>query len=648
MKNYKLINNITGWVVFLIATITYVLTIEPTASFWDCGEFISSAYKLEVGHPPGAPLFMIIARFFSLFAFGDVMQVAKWVNIMSALSSSFTILFLFWTITHFARKIAEKLGGLDMPKTLAVMASGVVGALTYTWSDTFWFSAVEGEVYAMSYLFTAAVFWAILKWEDVADERYSNRWLILIFYLIGLSVGVHLLNLLAIPAIVLVYYFRKYKVTRNGVIATSAIAVTILAAIMYVIIPHSVTVASWFELLFVNGMGMPINSGAVAFAVFAILVLTFGIWYTEKKGKALLNTIILSVTVILIGYSSFTIIVIRSNANPPMDENNPDNVFSLLSYLNREQYGDRPLFYGQYYNAPRIGSEETQNYFQVGDTYKKVDWTTKYEYDGRFETIFPRMWSDQPHHVKAYKAWADVKGKKIKDPRYGEKAFVVPTFRENIKFLFDYQMDAMYFRYFLWNFAGRQNDLQGHGGFEKGNWISGIKFIDEKRLGDQDHLPDRLKNNKGRNVFFFLPLILGVIGLLFQYVKNVKQFWVTLLFFFMTGIAIIIYLNQYPQQPRERDYAYVVSFYAFAIWIGLGVLGLFFAPSKLSEKEIGKIHEIMVESKSKKNPTQWQGRSGTNKVIIFDNVEGKYKAGDLVNLEVYKASSATLFGKVCE
>lgn len=590
MKNYKLINNVSGWLIFLIAAITYVLTIEPTASFWDCGEFIANAFKLEVGHPPGAPLFMILARFFSLFAFGDVMQVAKWINTMSALASAFTILFLFWSITHFARKIVTKSEELNLSNTIAIMASGAVGALAYTWSDTFWFSAVEGEVYALASFFTAIVFWAILKWENVADEKYSNRWLILIFYLIGLSVGVHLLNLLAIPAVALVYYFKKYDVTRNGVIAVAGVSLAILGGIMYVIIPHSITVASWFELLFVNGMGLPIHTGALIFAATTIAGLSFGIWYSDIKGKVILNTILLAVSVIMIGYSSFTMIVIRSNANPPMDENNPDNVFALLSYLNREQYGDRPLLYGQYYNAPITGSEATTNYLQIGDKYEKIPWSSKYKYDKRFETLFPRMYSPQANHVTAYKQWADIKGKKIRVTEYGEdKTYIVPTFRENIKYFIDYQMDAMFFRYFMWNFAGRQNDIQGHGSFDKGNWISGIDFVDENRLGPQDNLPDYKKNNKARNKFYFLPLILGLIGIFIQYIKNNKQFWVTLTFFVMTGIAIIVYLNQYPYQPRERDYAYALSFYVFAIWIGLGVLGLFLAPSKLSDKELGKM-----------------------------------------------------------
>jgi len=560
MKNYRLINNVTGWIVFLIATATYVLTIEPTASFWDCGEFIASAFKLEVGHPPGAPVFMIIARAFSLLAGNDVTQVAYWVNIMSALSSSFTILFLFWTITHFARKISSTFGEWDMSKTIAVMASGVVGSLAYAWSDTFWFSAVEGEVYAMSSLFSAAVLWAILKWEDVADEPYSNRWLILIFYLIGLSVGVHLLNLLAIPAMVFVYYFKKYPVTRMGVVIAATVSLVILAGIMYVLIPHTVTVASWFELMFVNGFGMPIHSGAFAFAILTILLLSFGIWYTDKKGKAILNTVLLGVSVIMIGYSSFAIILIRSNANPPMDENNPDNMFALLSYLNREQYGDRPLLYGQYYNAPVSGQEDTQNFIKVGKAYKEILWNTNYTYDERFQTFFPRMYSPQPNHIEAYKQWGDVKGRKIDVQGYrGQESLIVPTFSENMKYFFDYQMDAMFFRYFLWNFVGRQNDVQGHGSFENGNWLSGIKAIDEPRLGPQDKITDVMKSNKGRNVYYFLPLILGLIGIFFQYVKDIKQFWVVMLFFLLTGIAIIVYLNQYPYQPRERDYAYAGS-----------------------------------------------------------------------------------------
>ena len=591
MKNYKLVNNITGWIVFAIAAFTFISTIEPTASFWDCGEFIASSFKLEVGHPPGAPLFMIIARLFSLFAGNDLSLVAPLINIMSALSSAFTSLFLFWTITHFAKKIVtKKMDGLNQSNILAIMASGVVGALLYTWSDTFWFSAVEGEVYAMSSFFTSVVFWAILKWEDVADEKHANRWIILIFYLIGLSVGVHLLNLLAIPAIVFVYYFRKYEVTKKGVLITSAIAMAILGGIMYVIIPHTVTVASWFDLLFVNSFGMSIHSGTFAFLILLAISLVGGIYYTHKKGKVVANTIILGVTVILIGYSSFAMIVIRSNANPPMDENNPDNVYSLLSYLNREQYGDRPLVYGQYYNAPIIGSENTFNYIEQDGKYKKIQWGAKYKYDARFETVFPRMYSQQANHVSAYKQWGQIKGKPITVNQYGQtRTLKVPTFRENIRYFFDYQMSHMYFRYFLWNFAGRQNDVQGHGAFNKGNWISGISFVDNPRVGSQDNLPDSLKKNKARNVFYFLPFILGLIGLFFQYIKNVKQFWVTLLFFLFTGVAIIVYLNQYPFQPRERDYAYVGSFYVFAIWIGLGVLGLFAAPSYLKNQEMKKM-----------------------------------------------------------
>ncbi len=592
MKNYKLINNVSGWIVFLIATITYVLTIEPTTSFWDCGEFIANAYKLEVGHPPGAPLFMILARFFSLFAMGDVMQVAKWINIMSALASSFTILFLFWTITHFSKQLVEKISSLTPASTLAIMASGVVGALAYTWSDSFWFSAVEGEVYALSSLFTAIVFWAILKWENVADQPYANRWLILIFYLIGLSVGVHLLNLLAIPAIVLVYYFKQYKVTRKGIIAVALISLVILGGVLFVIIPQSIALASYFELLFVNGFGLPIHSGAITFVILMGGLLAFGIVYTHKKGKAILNTIILSITVLVIGYSSFTMLVIRSNANPPMDENNPDNVFALLSYLNREQYGSSPLLYGQFYNAPIIDSEDKDSYIKVGDKYEPTPWVTEYKYDKRFETLLPRMWSNRKdQHISAYQTWGDIKGRKIKMPDYTgkQKVYTIPTFRENIKFMLDYQFNHMYFRYFLWNFVGRQNDIQGHGSFDKGNWLSGISFIDEARLGKQELLPDDLKHNKGRNTFYFMPLILGLIGLLFQFVKNVKQFWVTLLLFFMTGLAIILYLNSPPFEPRERDYAYALSFYAFAIWIGLGVLGLFFAPSKITFSDIKKM-----------------------------------------------------------
>jgi len=581
MKNYKFWNNIIGWLTFLIAAIVYLITMEPTASFWDCGEFIATAYKLQVGHPPGAPLFMIMGRFFTLFAGGNTELVPLMMNAMSALASAFTILFLFWTITHFAKKMVAPTTELSLPQLIAIMGSGFVGGLAYTFSDSFWFSAVEAEVYGMSSFFTAIVFWAVCKWENVADERHSTRWLILIAYLMGLSIGVHLLNLLTIPAIVFVVYFKKYQPTRIGVIKASIVAVVSLAVIMYGIIPGLISIASKFELLFTNGLGFPFKTGVVVYASLLIAGVVYGIYWTHKKGKVILNTIILCFAVIVIGYSSFAMVVIRSLANPPMDENNPENVFSLLAYLNREQYGDRPLFYGQYYNAPLDSKNPVSKgkpvYVQREGKYVIVDQRETYNYDDKFCTFFPRMYSSDPNHVRAYKEWGNIKGIPINAVNnQGEiERIFKPTFFENMRYFFTYQLGHMYFRYFMWNFAGRQNDIQGHGNILYGNWLSGISFIDNPRLGPQDNLPESLKNNKARNTYFLLPLILGLIGMFYQLNRENKGFWIVMLLFFLTGMAIVIYLNQYPFQPRERDYAYVGSFYAFAIWIGLGVAALY-------------------------------------------------------------------------
>jgi hypothetical protein len=573
--NYKLVNNVLGWVAFLVAALTYLLTMEPTTSLWDCGEFITTAYGLEVGHPPGAPLFMIMARFFALFA-PDPSYVAMMVNTMSALASAFTILFLFWTITHLAKKIVGKGDDLTKGNLIAIMGSGMVGALAYTFSDTFWFSAVEAEVYASSSLFTALVFWCILKWEDVAHEKFANRWIILIAYLMGLSIGVHLLNLLAIPAIVFVYYFKKYEPTRNGVLVAFGIAMAILGAIMYGVIPGVVKIAWWFEKMFVNGFGLPYNTGVVIYSILLILGVLWGLRYTIQKNMPIANTILTAFTVIVIGYSSFAMIVIRSSANPPMDENNPDNVYSLLSYLNREQYGDRPLMFGEYYNSPAKDLVQTKpNYVQKNGRYEIASYKQKYIYDSKFTTFFPRMYSTRDAHIKQYELWGNVK--KTNGISYGDEVIYKPSFASNLSYFFNYQVGHMYWRYFMWNFVGRQNDIQGHGGNLNGNWISGINFIDEARLGNQEKLYPEMKDSKARNTYYFLPLILGLIGLIFQLrSKNGKKdFWVVMLLFVLTGLAIVVYLNQTPYQPRERDYAYAGSFYAFAIWIGLGVLALY-------------------------------------------------------------------------
>ncbi len=648
MKRYRLLNISLGWLSFLVAAITYLLTVEPTLSLWDCGEFIATAFKLEVGHPPGAPMFMILARFFSLFA-PDVSKVALSVNIMSALASAFTIMFLFWTITHLAKKLlTEKYSEPGTGSIIAIMGAGLTGALAYAFSDTFWFSAVEGEVYGTSSLMTAIVFWAILKWENEADEPYSNRWIILIAYVVGLSIGVHLLNLLAIPAIVFVYYFRKYEFSWKGFAWSIILSFAFIALIMWGLLPGFIILASKFELFFVNKIGLPYNSGLylllilfVVSIIFAIRLslkragkekilacslaavlfsgmwmmadntlinilllafLAYLVWRFSGKGVVALNTAFTVMLIIMIGYSSFATIYIRSNANPPMDENNPENVFSFLYYLNREQYGDRPLLQGPYYNAPVVSyGRGKPTYNPIDGKYEITNRELEPEYDERFITLFPRMYSASSDHVEVYKEWNNFKGKPIQvtDPS-GEKRIVrKPTFGENLKFLFSYQIGHMYFRYFLWNFAGKQNDTQGYGSPFNGNWISGIKALDESRLGPQDKMPDHMKNHPSKNKYYLLPLLLGLAGFYYQLNKNRKDFWVVLLLFIMTGIAIVVYLNQWPNQPRERDYAYAGSFYAFTIWIGLGVLFLYellnkIAGNKLSASIVGVLSIVAV------------------------------------------------------
>ena len=621
MNYFNKLNNIIGWLIFLLASMVYIITSEPTASFWDCGEYIATAYKLQVGHPPGAPLFQMLGRFFSLFAFGDTALVARMVNTMSALSSSFTILFLYWSIVMLARKLYEKGKELQRGQMFAIYGAGIVGSLAYTFSDSFWFSAVEGEVYAMSSFFTAIVFWAILKWERISDEKHSDRWLILIAYLMGLSIGVHLLNLLAIPAITLVYYYKRFNPTRKGAIIAFGASIVILSAVMYGIIPEVVKLFATTELLFVNSLGLPFHTGTVFFALLLIGLLAAGIlynrrkipsmlilvyvlggimallillesssagsflirlivigavvamfWFTRTKG-AMQNTIILSIVFLLIGYSSFIMLIIRSNANPPINENSPKDAISLLSYLNREQYGDWPKIYGQYYNAEVIERKDGNPVYRRDNKageYIIIDHKkgTVPVYDPRHMTIFPRMWNNsEQRYINDYKNWAGISN----DPD-SEK---IPTFGENLQYFFRYQLGHMYWRYFMWNFTGRQNDLQGgYGNLINGNWISGITFLDEARLGPQTGLPDNFKND-ARNKFYFLPMILGIIGLVFHFRRSSRDGWVVALLFLMTGMAITIYLNQHSPQPRERDYAYAASFFAFAIWIGLGVLALY-------------------------------------------------------------------------
>ena len=582
--DYKKWNNSLGWLVWAIASAVYLLTMESTASFWDCGEFIATAYNLEVGHPPGAPLFMLIGRFFTMFTSAENAAVA--INALSALSSSFTILFLFWSITAIVKKLALKSGELTQGKTIAIFGSALVGSLAYTFSDSFWFSAVEGEVYAMSSLFTAAVFWAILKWEAVSGESHSTRWMVLIAYLMGLSIGVHLLNLLAIPAMVFLFYFKNKELSIKSFFIATGYSLLILGIVQFGIIPGTYKIGSMFEILFVNSFGLPFHSGLIFYVILLIAVVSYALYITQKKGMVIWNTILLCFTVILIGYSTYAVIMTRSAANPPMDENNPENVFSLLSYLNREQYGSAPFLTGQYFNTPLDAREPYKEgkpvYFQNKET-GKYEITNKGEknepnYDSNTSGFMPRMWSAQQHHIDAYKTWSNYKGKRAKAGN-GE-TIQVPTFAENLAFLFNYQWGHLYWRYFMWNFVGRQNDIQSQGEFINGSWLSGINAIDSARLGDQTKITTAAKNNPGRNVYFFLPLILGLIGLVYQFMKDPKDWLVLGLLFFFTGMAINFYTNPPPLQPRERDYAYVGSFYVFAIWIAVGVYALYEVLSK--------------------------------------------------------------------
>ena len=580
--NFKKINNLVGWGVFLIATIVYFLTMEPTVSWWDCGEYISTANKLQVGHPPGAPTFQLIGRFFTLFAFGDVTKVAMMVNIMSCLCSSFTILFLFWTISMLAQKIWMKDGeNASRNNQIAVLAASAIGALAFTFSDSFWFNAVEGEVYAMSSLMTAITFWAILKWEKVSEEPNHYRWIILIAYLVGLSIGVHLLNLLVIPAIVYVVYFKKYEFSWKGFIWAGIISIVITGLIYVILIPAIVSLAGKFELFFVNSLGMPFNFGTIFYFVFIIALIVWGLWYTTKKNKPIWNTIILSLMFILIGYSSFFMLVIRANANTPINENEPKDAISMLSYLQREQYGSRPLLYGPYYMAkPYDMTEGTPIYYK---DYKKGKYVVagknpgEYIYDENVQTLFPRMWNgSKKTFTKTYERYIDKTNMRVTTqmtPRGTSERVMIPTFGQNLRFFIDYQCGWMFWRYFMWNFVGRQNDTEGQGELEHGNWVSGIGFIDNPRLGNQSELPRNMQN-PAHTEYYFLPLILGLVGLFYQLKYDPKNCWVVFLLFFMTGIAIIMYLNQTPYQPRERDYSYAGAFYAFAIWMGFGVLGI--------------------------------------------------------------------------
>lgn len=567
---------IVGWFTFLISLTVYVITLEPTISYWDCSEFITCANKLEVGHAPGAPVFMLIGRIFSLLAGNDVSKVAYMINLLSAVASAFAIMFLFWTIEWFGKKLVVKLKGGSFIYSIYVLPAAFIGSLSFAFTDTFWFSAVEGEVYATSSFFTALVFWLILKWESQAGNPNSDKWILLIFFLMGLSIGVHLLNLLAIPPIVLLYYFKRYNVSNKGTIKALLFSFLILLFLMFVFIPGIVQTAAYIDLLFVNGFKLPFYSGVFFYIIIIISLITWLIWYSSKHNKQLLKTVVLSVTVFLLGYSSYATLVIRSISNPYIDINNVENIFGLVDYLNREQYGKRPLIYGNNYNSPVLKSIDRNSYKPFNGKYIKKELNPDYVFDERTLILFPRMASLVDEHAPEYERWIKIKGKKVKTTsRNGnEETVMIPTFRDNMAFFIKYQLGHMYFRYFMWNFSGRQNNIQSFGEVMHGNWISGIKPLDEIRLGPQDNLPGKYENNPARNKYYMLPLLFGLIGMIFHYKKDQRNFLIIFLLFILTGIAIVVYLNEIPITPRERDYVFVGSFYAFSIWIALSVIAL--------------------------------------------------------------------------
>ena len=575
-KKFTMWHRISALLALLVSAVTYLLTIEPSASFWDCGEFIASSYKLEVGHPPGNPVFQLIARFFTMF--GDNMHAAILVNAMSALCSALTIFFLYLTIVWFVKRVVKPSadGTYTVSQAIAIFGSGLVGALAYCFSDTFWFSAVEGEVYAMSSLFTAAVFWLMTVWYDRADRPHSLKWVVLIAFLMGLSIGVHLLNLLMIPALVFMYYYRIREdrpYSFKELLKIFLVGVVILALVLFIIIPWIPKLAAYSDLFFVNVLGLPYNSGAAFFMVALLALCFWGLFVTLKKQKRFLNTALLCFTTILIGFSVFSIDIIRSCAKTPTNEYQPDNAFTLVRYLSREQYGSTPLLYGQYYDAP-FELATSKYWAPLDGKYKKVDGPVDAKYFSEGKMLFPRMWSSSPdgRYEEFYEYYTEGKGTKLQGSTHRK-----PTMGANLRYFFDYQMNWMYWRYFMWNFVGRQNQIHAPnpGDIFHGNWESGVKFIDDFRLGDQSDAPEALAGDKGKNHYYFLPLLLGLLGLFFQFDKDKRGCWLNFLMFFMTGIAIVIYLNQPPYQVRERDYAYAGSFYFFCVWIGMAVAAIY-------------------------------------------------------------------------
>ncbi len=577
-KQFSKINIFAGWGVFLVALVTYVLTIEPTTSLWDCAEFIATSYKLEIGHPPGTPFFFLINRLGAMFA-ADTSQVAFAVNVMSALESALTIAFMYWSIVMLGAMIVRRGRIANTESTSwALVASGVIGSLAYAWTDTFWFSAVEAEVYALSSLFTAVVFWAMLKWEKVADQPSSSRWLIFIAYMMGLSIGAHILNLLAIPALSFIYYFKKFPQARLKNLWKPAVASILLTGVFYLMTPTVVGIGGFVDRIFVNSFGLPVNSG-LATVIFALVgALAWGVWWSHKKMRLTLNLVFLGAIMVVIGFSSYAIVLIRSSANPPMNSNHPDNPYALRSFLNRDQYGAPPLLYGPTYGSRPVDYKMTDKWVLTDENkYEKIEVIDDYVYDDATMMFFPRMYDgvsgNAGRYLNEYKNWGGDKGRRVRTAN-GDMV-VVPTFGENLNYFFGYQISHMYLRYFFWNFVGRQSDIQSTGNIDNGSWLSGIDFIDEAYLGPQDELPSEIANNRGRNTYFFLPFILGMIGLIFHVKRDGRGAFILFTLFFMTGIAIILYLNQSPLQPRERDYAYAGSFYAFAIWIGVGVLAIY-------------------------------------------------------------------------
>ena len=590
--NQQRINNVTGWIVFGIALLVYVLTLEPTMSLWDCGEFLVSSYKLEINHSPGAPLFMLLGRVFSLLSMGNPMHAAYAINLVSAVSSAATILFLYWTLVWLISKI-EMVQAKQFPPILK-FAAAAIGALSFAFTDSFWFSAVEAEVYALSSLFSAVILWSATRWEREADLPGSSRWIVLMFFLIGLSIGAHLLNLLVIPSVGLIIYFRKFKYSFKGLVAAILISGTGVVVLLQIFIPGILDLSKTLELFFVNELHLPLHSGLGCYVVLIIGSISAGIIYSHRRQLPNLNLALLCLTFLLIGYTSYVATIVRASAGVPINQGNPETTFSLLDYLNREQYGTRPILYGASYGSVVSGTKERNTWIAVNGKYMKSELNPTVEYNPNTVGFLPRMHSKDPEHIEAYKSWVDIKGRKVSihDQEGNLTSTTIPTFKENLSFLIKYQFGFMYLRYFMWNFVGRQNDVQGTGNLLNGNWQSGFAVIDRQFAGPQTNLPASVKDNKGRNFYYFLPLLLGILGIIFQFRNDRHNFLSIGLLFFLMSFALVVYLNEVPNTPRERDYVYVGSFYVFCIWIGLGVLSIYNIFQKLMKERMAVITAV--------------------------------------------------------